>query len=417
MFPSEQTESSPAARAVVLARRGRSALAGLPPWSVLAGILLGFGLCCAAGRIVSQRPMFEHFLRFHGPISPEGLFYPTASELIALVEHTVPKDKCLVVVGGASFFRGTGQNPDDLWTRELQRLLGDDYAVVNLAMDNGGVTSFAAVAFQILARDYPRIVYVCNASPVVVDQVDGGPLYRYVFWDAYYKGLLPLPFPWSEGVHARARDERRDREGLELHLGKWTDRYTYACDLWTYIGYKHVFTVWSDLSPQAVTAARREFIDGVIPNFAERQRIFRANPQNVRDYEASNKDFTHKGFLQDAGGTWKSDPQAWELISQLSSTMFPYALRSKCYLVFLRANPFFMKTFTDDDWKRHDELYRLGQEAFEPAGYHVIQLPDAEFTVDDFADGGHYMASGGRKIARAVAARILAAPPPATSGR
>ncbi|HEY1764195.1 MAG TPA: hypothetical protein VGF85_04675 [Opitutaceae bacterium] len=417
MSPSEPRgpDSGWTARGLALARRFRDATLAVPATPVFAGIVLGFGLCCAAGRVVSQRPLFDHFLRFHGPISPQGQFYPTASELVAQVRATVPRSKYLVLVGGASYFRGSGQNPDDLWTRELQRLLGDDYAVVNFAMDNGGVTSFAAVAFQILARDYPRIAYVCNASPVVADPVDGGILYRYVFWDAYYKGLLSMPFPWSEGVRTLARDERKDRGGLELHLGKWIDHYTYASDLWTTIGYRYGFTVWSDLSPQAMTTARRNFIERVIPNFADRQRIYRENPKNVRENEAGNRDFSTKGFTRNASGAWERDPWAWEIISQLSATMFPYGLRSKCYLVFLRANPFFMKSFTSDDWKRHNELYRLGEQAFSSNGYHIIQLPDADLTPDDYADGGHFLASGGRKIARAVASRLLADRPPAGS--
>jgi hypothetical protein len=391
-----------------LGRQGRDWLLGLPPWPLLAGIVLGFGLCCAAGRRVSQQALFEHFLRFHGPISPEGQFYPTASELVAQVRATVPRTKYLVIVGGASFFRGSGQNPDELWSSELQRLLGDDYAVVNFAMDNGGVTSFAAVAFQILARDYPRIAYVCNASPVVADSVDGGALYRYVFWDAYYKGLLPLPFPWSEGVRTLALSEQKDREGLELHLGKRIDRFTYASDLWSTVGYKYFFTLWSDFSPRAVTAPRHGFPDVHITNYAERQRVYRENPKNVRETEAINRDFATKGFVRNANGVWERDPWAWEIISQLSATMFPYELRSKCYLVFLRANPFFMKSFTGDDWKRHEELYRLGEEAFSSAGYHIVQLSDSTFTIDDYADAGHFLASGGRKIARTVAERMLA---------
>jgi hypothetical protein len=403
-------EGGPArSRAAALAPLGRAAIAGLPAWAVLAGVAVGFGLCCFAGRVVSRRPMFEHFLRFHGPISPQGLFYPTASELVSYVEGTVPRSKYLVVVGGASFFRGAGQNPDELWTRELQRLLGDDYAVVNYAMDNGGITSCAGVAFQILAREYPRIAFVCNASPVAVDAVDGGPIYRYVFWDAYYKGMLSLPFPWSEGVRELARSERAERGGLELHLGKWIDRFTYACDLWTYLGYRDFFTVWSNLSPQAVTAPRRAFTDGVIPNLLEMQSIMRKRADYIRTTEETNKDFASKGFIRNARGEWERDPVAWEVIANLSTGMFPLSLRSKCFLVFIRANTFYMTTLTPDEWKRREEVYRLGGEAFTSVGYRVIQLPDADFSPDDYIDGGHYLASGGRKIARAVAGRILAA--------
>jgi hypothetical protein len=385
---------------------GIAAVAALPAWPLLGGVALGFLLCCGAGRAVSARPMFENFLRFHIPISPTSLFYPTASELVSQVRNTVPTDKCLVLVGGASYFRGAGQNPKDLWTLELQRLLGDDYAVVNFAMDQAGITSFAGVAFQVLARDYPRIAYVTNASPVVVDAVDGGEIYRYVFWDAYYKGMLDLPTPWSDRVRELAKTERKDRAGLELHLGKWTDHFTYACDLWTYVGYKHFFTVWSDFFPQTTTTARREYVDPVNTALAQKQQAFRDNPAYTKRYEDSNKDYATKGFIKDETGRWKIEPSAFDIISQLSVSMFPDDLRPKCYLVLVRTNPYFMKTFTEDDWSRHQTMYRLGQEAFEHAGYRVVQLPDADFTPDDYFDAGHYMVSGGRKLAKAVAERI-----------
>jgi lysophospholipase L1-like esterase len=47
----------------------------------------------------------------------------------------------------------------------------------------------------------------------------------------------------------------------------------------------------------------------------------------------------------------------------------------------------------------------------ERQGYHVVQLQPEKFNADDFLDGGHLMASGGRKVAEAVAASIQAATP------
>ncbi|MGA2015806.1 MAG: hypothetical protein ABSH26_02555 [Opitutaceae bacterium] len=404
-------------RAAHLGGTGLGMVASLPAWPLLLGVVLGFGLCSLAGRIVSDRPMFEHFVRFHGAISPSNYFYPTASELASYVRNTVPRSKYLVVVGGASYFRGTGQNPDELWTLELQRLLGDDYAVVNFAMDQSGVTSFAGVAFQILAREYPRIAYVANASPVVVDPIDGGEVYRYVFWDAYYKGMIPLPAPWSERVRELAREERADPAGLELHLGKWIDQFTHACDLWTYVGYKYIFTVWSDGMPDTLTSARGEYIDGSDQDLAQRQRDLRRNLDYRQRYEEMNRDFATKGFVRNKSGNWELDPVAFDIISQLSETMFPDSVKSKCFLVLVRANPFFEQAFTADDWRRHETMFRQGQLAFEKAGYRVVQLPESDFTPDDFVDGGHYMVSGGRKVARAVSIAIKTpAPPDRSSG-
>jgi hypothetical protein len=400
-------------RSMNLARAARSAVAALPAWPFLVGVALGFGVCCAAGRVVSNRALFEHFVRFHGPIQPSHFFYPTASELVSQVRRTVPRTKYLVVVGGASYFRGTGQNADELWTVELQRMLGDDYAVVNYANDAAGVTAFAAVPFQVLSREYPRIAYVVNASPVVVDAADGGEVYRYVFWDAYYKGMIPLSAPWSDQVRDLARDERKSPSGLELHLGKWTDQFTYACDLWTYVGYEYFFTVWTDGMFDSVTRARRLYPEADDPYLAQEQLAFRQNANYERRYEALNKDYATKGFVPGKSGKLVLDPSAFDVISQLSVGMFPDNLKSRCFLVLVRSNPYFMREFTADDWSRHEEMYRQGQLAFERAGYRVVQLPDSDFTQDDYIDAGHYMASGGRKVAKAVAAALTSARAPA----
>lgn len=391
-----------------IAAGGRGALATLPALPLLGGIVLGFVLCSLAGRFVAGRPMFENFARFHGAISPSYYFYPTASELVSHVRATVPRDKYLVVVGGASYFRGAGQNVDDLWTRELQRALGDDYAVVNFAMDQAGITSFAGVAFQILAKEYPRIAYVVNASPVVVDDQDGGEVYRYVFWDAYYKGLLPLPSPWADRVKALALSERQTPAGLELHLGKWIDQFAYAGDLWTWVGYRYFFTVWSDGMPDSLTAPRKNYPDGFNPNLRAEQLARREDKGYATRYEEANRDYATKGFIKNAGGRWELFPEAWETISQLSTTMFPDELKPKVHLVLVRANPWFMQTFTADDWQRHEEMFQQGQQAFERAGYRVVQLRDRDFTPDDYFDAGHYTATGGRKLAQAVADHLKA---------
>ncbi|HEY5078954.1 MAG TPA: hypothetical protein VII43_03875 [Opitutaceae bacterium] len=386
----------------------RKDVSSLPARPLLSGVVLGFLLCCAAGRIASKSVMFEHFTRFYAPIQASRNFYPTASELVSYVKGTVPRDKYLVLVGGASYFRGLGQNPDELWTLELQRLLGDDYAVVNYANDRAGIIDFAGVAFEALSSEYPRIAYVANASPVVVDSPVGSEAYLSIFWDGYYKGMNRFPAPWADRVADLGREERKDPAGLELHLGKWSDQFTYACDLWTYVGYKYFFTVWTDAMFDSIIRARRRYPEVVHPNLRQEQAAFRANADYSKRYEAGNKDYSTKGFVSGKEGRLEIDPPAFDRISELSTMMFPEELKSKCFLVFIRANPYFMKGFDSDDWRREEDMFSRGGAAFEKAGYHVIQFRSSDFTPDDFYDAGHFMASGGRKVAEAVAHALKA---------
>jgi hypothetical protein len=383
----------------------RRGLEALPAWPLLAGILIGFIACCVAGRVVSREKMFLNFSRFIEPIQPQTLFYPTASELVSYVDHKIPRDKILVLVGGASYFRGTGQNNGELWTRELQRLLGSDYAVVNFAIDQAGVTSFAGVAFQILARHYPKMIYVSSGSPVASDAIDGGDVYRYVFWDAYYKGLLPSSSPWGEQARLLARQQRRAADTQELHLGKWTDSLTYSCDLWTFIGYYGFFTVWSNRTVYSPFRARRYYQDADDPNMVQRQQDTRHNLEYGRIMEERGRGFCNSGLTQDPNGKWVPYQDMWDRFAKYGGDMFPDELKPKCLIVLVRGNPYFMQTFTAQDRQNLETIYRLGQDALKRLGFQVFTM-SKDYTADDFVDAGHFMPSGGRKLAKEVAAHV-----------
>jgi hypothetical protein len=379
----------------------------LPAWPFLTGVALGFLLCCFAGHVVSERKLFQNFVRFFQPIQPQTYFYPTASELTNYVLRTVPKDKILVLVGGASYFRGTGQNPGELWTLELQRLLGSRYGVVNFAIDQAGMTDFAGAVFQILAQKYPRIVYVSSSGALGNgnDGVDGSEVYRYIFWDAYYKNMFQFVEPWLENVHSRAQTERSTLAGLEMHLGKWMDARTYSCDLWTYVGYNYFFTVWSDSMPLSIFRARRLYQESVDPNMAQHQADTQNNKDYAQSHEEGNKAYFQNGLVRDKNGVLEPWPGTWEAASNIYKDLFPDNLKPKCLVVLVRPNPYFMQSFTEDDRQRYEMIYQLGQSTLEKLGYEVVQ-GGADCTPDDYIDAGHFMASGGRKVARTVAERI-----------
>ena len=379
----------------------------LPSVPMLIGIAIGFLVCCFAGRMVSERSLFRNFLRFFQPIQPQTFFYPTASELVSFVRDTVPRDKILVLVGGASYFRGTGQNPAELWTVELQRLLGDNYKVINFAIDQAGVTDFAGAVFQVLADEYPKMIYVATGTPFANgnDGVDGGEIYRYVFWDAYYKNMFRQVSPWIGDVHRRGKLERRTPSGLEMHLGKWIDAQTFACDLWTYIGYKYFFTVWSDstsLSPFRARSSYKEIFD---PNLAKYQADNRGNKEYVKLYEERNKAYYQNGFDRNEKGQLVPWMPTWEAVSASYQELFPSDLRSKCLIVLVRPNTYFMQSFTTNDWERYALVYQRGKEIIAKLGFNVVDA-GADCGPEDYIDAGHFMASGGRKIAATVASEI-----------
>jgi hypothetical protein len=191
-----------------------------------------------------------------------------------------------------------------------------------------------------------------------------------------------------------------------LHLGKWIDQFTYACDLWTYVGYKHFFTVWSDGHAHHPFRPRRLDREGNDPNIRQTQLNIRNDPGYVRSSAESGRNNARYRFVQGKDGQWQPDIASWNNLTQEWRDMFPRELRARCFPVFLRGNPYFMQTLTDDERRRTDLQYQLGRENLEREGYRVVQLRAEDFTADDYLDGGHFVASGGAKVAQAVAARI-----------
>jgi|CryBogDrversion2_11_1035321.scaffolds.fasta_scaffold02801_4 hypothetical protein len=382
-------------------------ITGLPAVPTLIGVILGFALCSILGRVTASAFNFSRFERFFRAIQPQGSFYPTASELVSHVRRKIPKNKILVLVGGASYFRGTGQNPDELWTLELQNLLGDEYRVVNFAIDQAGITDFAGAAFQVLAREYPRMIYLSNmgASLNGGDGVDGGETYRYVFWDAYYKDMLKGDKVWQEDVKLRRSAELKTLPGLELHLGKYIDSYTYACDLWNYIGYRYLMTIWSDSTVGSTFLNRRSYTDAIDPNFAQQQIATRSDKEYTKTMEERNKDYFQHGTYIDKDGQVKLWIDSWNNASDQINHLFPADLHKKCLMIILHGNHYFMKSLTASDWKRYDLMYKTSLEICQKVGYPAIEV-GADFSADDYIDAGHFMASGGRKIAHHVADKI-----------
>jgi hypothetical protein len=99
----------------------------LKPVPVFVGMIVGFSLMVLAGRWAGKQNLFVSYERNYPLISPEGYFYPSLDNLTELVSHVASKQKILVLVGGNSVLLGVGQKKEQLWTKELQGLLGSDF--------------------------------------------------------------------------------------------------------------------------------------------------------------------------------------------------------------------------------------------------------------------------------------------------
>jgi hypothetical protein len=234
----------------------------LVPYALFLGISVSFGVCSVAGIRSSRCNLFSEFERFHTYINIATLFHPTASQVRSLGRAKLDPDKIVVVVGGNSVLYGTGQRPEHVWTRKLQSLLGDRYQVINFATPGAQLTEFGGTAAEILSRDYARLIVLTNVSPASpAADPDGHSLYRFVFWDAYYKNLL-TPDDAREKRLAELAEERKNLSQFsEMKTQMRLDHFFYFRDLWTTLAYTHVATIWTHQVGSAFLKPRRHYRD------------------------------------------------------------------------------------------------------------------------------------------------------------
>jgi hypothetical protein len=359
-----------------------------------------------AGNWLARRPPWKDFQRFHHAIQPQSGFHPTIRQLIAHVRATVPPAKTLVLIGGASYLRGTGQNPGELWSRELQRRLGDQYAVINYAIDAAGPTAFAAVAAQALQVHYPSLIYVCTGGPFSQDALEGGAPYDYLFWEAWHRGLLPLAEPRAALVRRRAERLARQPEGAARQLAARLDSLTHANDLWNWVSHDLFNPVWTLSLPGMPFLPRRLYRDEEQPDLATLPQRVRADPRLVAQYEEENRNFARAGRVLGPDGKWVDDPALGASIQRHYEGFFAPEMRQRTLVVLVQANRFFMRTLSAEDREGLRRTRELARARISAAGYGVVTVGE-DFAPDDFIDAGHFTATGGRKVAALVAAEIL----------
>jgi hypothetical protein len=354
-----------------------------------------------SGRVVGHFSRFDDFVRFIVPIQPQTQYYPTASQLVRTTLDLAPRNKILVLIGGNSVFRGTAQNRNELWTRYLQEDLGDDYSVVNLAIDQGGMESFGGVAFRILAGIYPKIIYVGTADPRGFDRIDGLEIYKYIYWDAYYKGLFDLSSKEAEAADQERRREIRTLPGLAMHFAGFLDSLTFLSSLRNEISYRLISPDWTIDNLAFPFSARKKYKDTDDPNIdVIQQRI--AGDTDRADLWVARAISAISGILDTSSEAPRILQSVREAVSKSFDLGFSKKDRSKIVGVFLPTNP---RTLA-----RLPDRFRLGlslqiQEAsvaLVDLRYNAI-VAGRDLTPSDFADESHLMPSGGRKLAVEIA--------------
>ncbi len=400
----------------------RTALARfLAPGSLFVGVAAGFLACCLLGRLVSGCNLYREFERFHLYLTPETLYYPTPCQLRELGHSRLDRNKIAVVVAGSSRMQGTGQQPDELWTRRLQERLGDRFCVINFGFRRASTCEMGLTAAEMLAREYPRLLVVTDCTPAWIDPRPDGGAYPYFFWSAYHRGLLA---PDAQRL-ARIRELAPDRARAEERAGKtvgWYDDLQlrarldgWCCfdDLWNACAYEVVCTAWTETTRRTPTQPRRLYADPEPKPPPVEQRHGR--PGEDEGWAVVKRNFFTPGSglddlcVKDGDGRWVPNPRAagWADFRRNAATCLPETLRGQTLVLVFRYNPYYVDPLPADQRAYLLEAGRLSVEQLDALGFAALEVGEG-YTAADYADVWHLAGPGGAKLADAVADKIRA---------
>jgi lysophospholipase L1-like esterase len=365
----------------------------LVPRALLLGAAFGFAVCCLAGRHFAHRNFYANFLRFHEFISPTTLHYPTASQVDNLARTSVAPDQTAVVIGGNSILFGVWQQRDRVWALRLQERLGPEFKVLNFGMPSALPAEFGATAAEMLQRRHPKVIFLTNfgTSSSPDDRLDGE-TYRYFFWDAVSKGLLPLGPARKERVRQLAQERRADPKTgpafRAMQQGQGLDRWLYFQDLWTTASYRWLNTIWSPWLRERPLQARKRYLDPHI----------QAIPVQDRYQNGAGALATVRGQFASSAGSPARIVAGFE-------GLFPEPARRRTLVLLTYDSPFYLDQLEPQAKEAYAQGCARTVARLRQAGFAAC-LAGKGFTKADYLDRCHFSEEGGEKLADRVAAQV-----------
>jgi hypothetical protein len=381
------------------------------PVAFLAGVVIAFLGCCLVGHLLSQRNPYKWFTRFHAYIHPTTNVYPTASQVRALARERLDPNKIAVIVGGNSILHGMGQRGDHVWTRRLQKLLGDDYCVLNLAVFCAEPGEFGAVIAEALAAEYPRLILITSFTSGIAPNAPDGLTYRYFYYDALYKGMIPADAERDARL-AEWNEQRAEREGdkiIDLCRGRRLDSLLYYQDLWTTCTLKWFNTTWCHLLTERVTAPHLVYgdVEGQVrferpAKSAENLRIIRGLPKWLGELVFGKRALPPLGQRQKL----RPNPASSPLVRRFERC-FPAATRQRTLILATGESPEYIDELEPAVKAEYFSVRGKAVEVLEAAGFGALDVGLGCF-LQDYVDFFHLSEQGGDKLADRVAPKVRA---------
>jgi hypothetical protein len=368
----------------------------LMPRAFLTGTVFSFLVLCLAGHLVSRCNIYPDFLRFHHFINTESLYFPTIRQVQALSRDRLPRDRVAVIVGGSSVLMGAGQRAGHVWTEQLQKELGDEYRVINLAAPGAFTHEFAGVLAEVLAREHDRVILIgCVWSGgVSAPEIDGNE-YRVFFWDAYHRGLLRDDPEREKRLGALRKKQKNNPSFAELQRQIQVDRLTASRDLWTVVAHEYCSTAWTPkLCGLRILMPRKNYRDPDQGPLIPRELRFPPERRDPR-MQILRAWIAYRPMVENRHAP---------AIETLAAAI-PEPDRRRTLLVAVPDNPYYVNCLESHEQAQYREVFTVALDSLRQAGFATLEV-GRNYTEADFVDRCHISEVGGRRLCRDVAPKV-----------
>jgi hypothetical protein len=361
------------------------------PRLFFAGLIGGLVCLSLVGASVRSKHLTDRFVRFHQLINIEAGFFPTAREVIDIVDKTSDDPSLIyVIVGGSSVFHGVGQHESLIWTRYLQEELGARYRVINFAQRAGSSSDFGNIAAEYLVRHSRRVIYVSDASVVAFVTALEPSLFKYIIFDAWQRNFL-LPWPPRDRLLWWTSLTGTDQMRVAA-IGAYLNAYLNFNELWNYVSFEFANLNWNWLLEGRSFRPRRRLSD---PDLLPEQS---AKLQYRDDFDVVMR--------IERAHILSPDDNRWPLFKQQIEIFAPPELRKVTLCVIGLDSPYFRDHLTPDERQGLLGTAQVHADLLTDLGVNRVIVPSADFAAEDYVDRVHLSVFGGRKLAVAVAPEV-----------
>ena len=364
----------------------------------LAGSLCAFLGCCLAGWLMGHSNIYRDFVRFHTHISPQSQYFPTACQVRALGRSRLDPDKVSVIIGGNSIL--FGHNPSELWTKHLQAILGDRFEVINFAIPAALPAEFGEVAAEMLERDHPKLLFVTIAGSSTCPTIPDGGFYRYFYWDAYYKGLIPHDARRAARLDREVKEREKEGQAFaELQRGMRLDASLRFQDCWTTVAHEHFCTVWTPATSGHFTRPRKKYTEGDC-----------AEPPLGQRYPAGANEramYIVRNLIRSGSVLLEEETPDGCLLVHLIRNSFPEPTRRRTLLLLPHDSPHYVGQLASAERAAYNRVFPAFVSVLEAEGVSALEV-GANYTELDYLDCSHFSDRGGRCLATDVAPKLRA---------